>query len=99
MIAGSFPRSAPLSHEAKPSLGRPGSRPAGSVLEVGGVERVAVSPLTLFVARRKPLLALSRRPMGPGFRMDLTLGRALNSVVADSGGGVQRLRDLVCGER
>src|SRR5207245_11363330 len=98
-VAGSSPRRVSVTREAKPSLGRTGHQIARCVLEVGGVERVAGSPLALFVTRRKPSLALSRRAVRPGLRIDLTLGLALNSVVAHSGGGIQGLPDLVRGQR
>src|SRR5205823_2808778 len=68
------------------------------LLQAGGVEGVAVASIALLVADRKPLLALRGRPMSPAFRMDLTLGLLLNSVVPHGGRGVQGLRDLVCGQ-
>jgi len=37
--------------------------------------------------------------MGPGLRMDLTLCRLLDTVVADGGSRVQCLGDLVVGQR
>src|SRR4051794_35186940 len=61
----------------------------------GRVERVAVARRAGLVADREPVLTLGSRAMGPCLRVDLALCAGLDAVVADRGGRVEGLTDLL----
>src|SRR6185503_4787232 len=74
---------------------RRNSRCARTIPAVGsGAGRVAAIEVAGLVPGVEPLLALRGRTVSPLLGHDLTLGLLLDAVVADSGGGVERLRDL-----
>ncbi len=61
-------------------------------------ERVAGVRVTGLEAGAEPPFPLLGRAVRPPLRIDLTLGRFLDPVVADRGRGVQRLVDVVLGQ-
>src|SRR5262245_10980095 len=65
----------------------------------GPVERVAGARVTAAVAGREPLLALGRRAVRPGVRVDLALRGLLDAVVPDRGGSIERVGDLLVRDR
>src|SRR5215208_1458938 len=61
-------------------------------------ERVARGRLAALVADGEPVLALARRSVRPRFGIDPALCPGLDPVVADRGGGVQAVGDVVLGQ-
>src|SRR4051812_9542230 len=62
-------------------------------------ERVAIGGRAALVAGREPFLTLGRGAVGPRLRVDLALELLLDPVVAHGRRSVERLRDVVVGQR
>src|SRR6185437_327633 len=66
----------------------------GCASAAGFAERVAGGRVAALHADREPVLALGRSAVGEGLRVHAPGGLLLEAVVADRGGGVERLGDL-----